>query len=254
MQALFFDCDGVLADTERDGHRVAFNRAFAARGLIAEWSVERYADLLSTAGGKERMRRFFDEDGWPVAERAHDALIADLHTIKTSSFMDIVESGQVPLRAGVARLIDAALGAGMRIAVCSTSNERSVRAIVDQLGAGRASAMTLFAGDVVLVKKPDPAIYLLAARTFGLDPSRCVVIEDSANGLRAAKAADMPCIVTISSYTGGEDFSGAAKVVSDLGDPPATHVTLADCRAACTTVMAGPHRSGCLPPDGSGAD
>ena len=60
MQALIFDCDGVLVDTERDGHRVAFNQAFAQLGIDCVWSIERYGELLGTAGGKERMRRLME--------------------------------------------------------------------------------------------------------------------------------------------------------------------------------------------------
>ena len=233
MQALFFDCDGVLADTERDGHRVAFNQAFAAEGLDTYWSVEHYGALLTTAGGKERMRRHFDEIGWPVPADRRDALIQDLHKRKTSLFMSIVRAGQMPLRPGIARLIDEALAAGLAIAVCSTSNPNAVQAVIDQLGPVRAGPIALFAGDRVPAKKPDPAIYTLAALTLGVEPAQCVVIEDSNNGLRAARAAGMPCIVTISSYTGAEDFTGAANVVPELGDGPAVRVTLQDCRVLC---------------------
>jgi HAD superfamily hydrolase (TIGR01509 family) len=230
MQALLFDCDGVLADTERDGHRVAFNRAFAALGLDTRWSVERYGDLLKTAGGKERMRRHFDETAWPVTPGEREDLIAELHKTKTTLFMDIVSGGELPLRAGVARLVDEAIAAAIKIAVCSTSNERAVRAIIDQLVQDRSRHVALFAGDVVPKKKPDPAIYLLAARSLGVAPARCVVIEDSNNGLRAALAAGMHCIITMSSYTANEDFSGAAKVVPELGDRPNVALSLDDCR------------------------
>lgn len=229
MQALIFDCDGVLVDTERDGHRVAFNQAFAALGLGVDWSVARYADLLRTAGGKERMTRFFDEDGWPASAPDHAALIGRLHLLKTDLFMKLIEAGGLPLRPGIARIVDEAIAAGLKIAVCSTSNERAVQAVVDvMLGAERSRHITVFAGDVVPRKKPDPAIYTLAATTLKLDPARCVVIEDSNNGLRAAKAAGMACIVTVSSYTGDEDFALADRVVPDLD---AGGIGLAECRA-----------------------
>ena len=233
LQALIFDCDGVLVDTERDGHRVAFNRAFAAAGLATEWDLDRYGTLLATGGGKERMRRHFDETGWPVPDGERDALIARLHREKTDLFMEIVESGALPLRPGVARLIGAALDAGLPVAVCSTSNERAVAAVVrvlvgGALGADRAEAITIFAGDVVPRKKPDPAIYSLAAETLGLAPAACVVIEDSHIGLTAARAAGMHCVVTVSAYTGDEDFTGASRVVPDLD---AGGVDLALCAA-----------------------
>ena len=219
MQALIFDCDGVLVDTERDGHRVAFNQAFRAAGLATEWSEARYGDLLSTGGGKERMRRHFDEVGWPstISAGDRDALILQLHHTKTDLFMQIIEGGALPLRPGVARMVDVALAAGMQVAVCSTSNERAVTAVVRVLlGADRAARIRIFAGDAVARKKPDPAIYTLAATTLTLDPAACVVIEDSHIGLTSARAAGMHCIVTKSAYTAEEDFSGADRIVADL--------------------------------------
>ena len=188
MQALIFDCDGVLVDTERDGHRVAFNRAFAALGIDCEWSAGRYGELLSTAGGKERMQRHFRETGWPAAHPDHDALIAQLHQHKTDIFMDLIAAGGLPLRPGVMCLVDEAIAARLSIAVCSTSSERAVKSLVEvMLGAARAAKIAVFAGDVVPAKKPDPAIYLLAAKTLGLVPQHCVVIDDSHIGLQAAR-------------------------------------------------------------------
>ncbi len=217
MQALIFDCDGVLVDTERDGHRAAFNAAFRAEGLATDWPEDRYGDLLTTGGGKERMRRHYDETGWPVAEPDRDALILRLHLAKTDLFMQLIEQGALPLRPGVARMVDAALAAGLKVAVCSTSNERAVATVVRvMLGKDRAARITIFAGDAVARKKPDPAIYTLAAATLGLTPAACVVIEDSNIGLRAAKGAGMRCIVTRSTYTRDEDFTGADRVVDDL--------------------------------------
>jgi len=217
MQALIFDCDGVLVDTERDGHRAAFNAAFRAEGLATDWPEDRYGELLTTGGGKERMRRHYDETGWPVAEPDRAALILRLHLAKTDLFMQLIEQGALPLRPGVARMVDAALAAGLKVAVCSTSNERAVATVVRvMLGKDRAARITIFAGDAVARKKPDPAIYTLAAATLGLTPAACVVIEDSNIGLRAARGAGMRCIVTRSTYTHDEDFTGADRVVDDL--------------------------------------
>jgi HAD superfamily hydrolase (TIGR01509 family) len=228
LAALIFDCDGVLVDTERDGHRVAFNRAFAEEGVAAQWSVERYAELLSVAGGKERMIRHFDETGWPAAVADRETLIKALHKRKTDLFMELIEAGSLPLRPGVARLVDEAIAANLRLAVCSTSNERAVTALVKvMLGEDRARHIAIFAGDVVAAKKPDPAIYNLAARTLALDPGRCVVVEDSHIGLTAAKAAGMSCIVTRSAFTAEEDFRLADIVVPDLE----VGIGLTQCRA-----------------------
>lgn len=230
MDALIFDCDGVLADTERDGHRVAFNRAFQEAGLAVTWDVSLYGELLKIGGGKERMRGYFDRRGWPVPEPERDALIKRLHARKTDLFMEIISSGELPVRRGINRIVDEASAAGVRLAVCSTSNERAVTEVVRVLlGPERKKKFAgIFAGDLVAKKKPDPSIYLFAQQKLGLDPARCVVIEDSRNGLLAAKGAGMRCAITQSAYTVDEDFSEADAIYPELGDPPARHVTLND--------------------------
>jgi HAD superfamily hydrolase (TIGR01509 family) len=230
LKALIFDCDGVLVDTEKDGHRVAFNRAFSKSGLDLKWDVELYGELLEVSGGKERMTRYFETRGWPDAAKDREAFIRKLHALKTELFMEIIGSGDLPLRPGVKRLVDDAIAAGMQLAVCTTSNERSVNAVLDSLlGAERkARFAAVLAGDVVSRKKPDPEIYNLAKETLGLPGGECVVIEDSRIGLLAAKGAGMRCVVTMSTYTRGEDFREADRVVSELGDPPDACVTMGD--------------------------
>jgi HAD superfamily hydrolase (TIGR01509 family) len=238
MKALLFDCDGVLVDTERDGHRVAFNQAFAVKGLKVAWDVPLYGELLQMAGGKERMRRYFDLHGWPdgVADKA--ALIQELHRIKTDLFMAIIERGQLPLRAGVKRLVDEAIAAGIRLAVCSTSNERAVTAIVETLlGPERRARFAIFAGDIVPHKKPAPDIYNLAREGLGLPPNECLVVEDSRNGLLAAKAAGMPCLITKSGYTQQEDFTEADLVVAELGDEPCPCIRLKQLQTMTSPVL-----------------
>ncbi len=232
MKALIFDCDGVLVDTERDGHRVAFNRALAAKGLDVEWDVPLYGELLKIAGGKERMRHYFDRQGYPAEVADKDAFIKKLHKLKTDLYMRIIESGELPLRPGVNRLVDEAIADGMTLAVCSTSNERAVNLVVEKmLGPRRKAKFSLIlAGDVVSNKKPDPEIYNLAKQRLGLAADECVVIEDSRNGLLAAKAAGMYCLVTTNGYTAEEDFSEADIVFPELGDEPNVHVTLQDLR------------------------
>jgi HAD superfamily hydrolase (TIGR01509 family) len=218
VKALIFDCDGVLVDTERDGHRVAFNAAFAKLGLNAEWSVAEYGALLKIAGGKERMRAYFDRQGWPDGDRK--ALIQKLHETKTELFMKIIEAGKLPLRPGVARIVDEAIAAGLLLAVCSTSNEKAVTRVVERmLGAERRKHFnSILAGDIVSKKKPDPEIYLLAKQTLHIAGNEGVVVEDSRNGLLAAKGAGFKCLVTKSSYTQDEDFREADRVVDELGD------------------------------------
>lgn len=233
MKALIFDCDGVLVDTERDGHRVAFNQAFAEFGLDTDWDVPYYGKLLKVAGGKERMQHHFEAHGWPeAAGRDHAAFILELHKRKTAIFTDIIAAGGLPLRPGVLRIVDEAVTAGKRLGVCTTSNAKSVDGVLNLMGGARKARFEfVLAGDVVSRKKPDPEIYDLAQKKLGLPPSECVVIEDSRNGMLAALGAQMPCLITTSTYTTGEDFSGALRVVPELGDPPNVNVTVKDLEA-----------------------
>ena len=232
IKAIIFDCDGVLVDTERDGHRVGFNRAFREFGIDAEWDVELYGKLLLVAGGKERMRAYFDEYGWPdgadTAE-ARDELIVALHKLKTEITSGLVAEGGLPLRPGIARIVDEAIAAGVRLGVCTTSNPKFIDAVLDLFGPERKAKFDfVHAGDVVAKKKPAPDIYLLALETLGLPAHACMVIEDSRNGLLAARGAGLPTLVTTSTYTVDEDFTGAVKVVPELGDEPTVNVRLAD--------------------------
>ena len=233
MQALIFDCDGVLVDTERDGHRVAFNQAFAAAGIPAEWDTALYGELLRVAGGKERMRHYFEQNGWPDGAAADkDAFLADLHKRKTALFAEIIASGALPLRPGILRIVDEAIAAGVRLGVCTTSAPRSVEGVLDLMGESRKSSFEfVLAGDVVAHKKPDPEIYQLALERLSLSPQSCLVVEDSRNGLLAAHGAGIPCVITTSSYTVDEDFSEAVGVLPALGDPPDAAISLAELAA-----------------------
>ncbi|GAB2269732.1 hypothetical protein Dimus_004653 [Dionaea muscipula] len=179
--ALLFDCDGVLVDTERDGHRISFNDTFAENELGVTWDVDLYGELLKIGGGKERMTAYFNKTGWPEkapkGDEERKQFIASLHKRKTELFMALIEKKLLPLRPGVAKLIDEALGSGVKVAVCSTSNEKAVSAIVSfLLGPERAGKIQIFAGDVVARKKPDPAIYQLASATLGVEPLRYYVV------------------------------------------------------------------------------
>lgn len=223
--------DGVLADTERDAHRPSFNVAFQELGLDTEWDVDRYGKLLEVGGGKERMTAHWNEVGWPESFPTDDterqAQVKELHLRKTALFMDCIKEGNLPLRPGVLRVIDEAIAADLKLAVCSTSNELAVRTLVETLmGPERAAKFQIFAGDMVPKKKPAPDVYLLAVDTMGLDKSKCVIVEDSHIGLGAAMAAGISCIVTKSSYTANEDFTGADMIVEELGEDPSNCVTL----------------------------
>ena len=251
MPALIFDCDGVLADTERDGHRPAFNQTFAEAGLDVHWSVEEYGEKLKIGGGKERMASLLTDDfvranGLPTDPEGQKELLAGWHRRKTDLYKEAVRAGRLAGRPGIARIVKEAIAADWTLAVASTSAEESVRAVLEHaVGAEDAAQFAVFAGDVVPAKKPDPAIYLLALEELGVAPDDAIVVEDSRNGLLAAVGAGLRCVVTVSSYTEQEDMSEAALVVSSLGDPgeparvladrsgarPGDEVTLADLEA-----------------------
>lgn len=225
MPALIFDCDGVLADTERDGHRPAFNQTFEAVGLPVRWSVADYGEKLRIGGGKERMAslltpEFVAANHLPADPDGQRELLADWHRRKTAIYKEMVRAGRLPGRSGIARVVDEAIAAGWRLAVASTSAEESVRAVLEHaVGEAHAARFDVFAGDIVPAKKPDPAIYVLTMERMGLAPGDALVIEDSRNGLLAAVGAGLRCVVTVSSYTTDEDMREAVLVVSGLGDP-----------------------------------
>jgi HAD superfamily hydrolase (TIGR01509 family) len=220
LKAIFWDQDGVIIDTEKDGHRVAFNKMFKEFGHEFEWSVDTYGELLAISGGKERMRHYFTEKGIILeGDPDKDAeLLLTLHKKKTAIFVEMVESGILPLRAGVKRLMKEAMDAGLRLGVCTTANERSANAIAKGM-LGEIDLEFVLAGDVVSKKKPDPEIYLLALERTGLAADECIVVEDSRNGILAAKAAGLRAVATTNIYTEHEDLSDASIVVTSLGDP-----------------------------------
>ena len=226
-KALIFDCDGVLADTERDGHLVAFNRMWREQGVNWQWSLAQYAEKVKIGGGKERMASLARDDDFraavpvPESDEEWQQVVAGWHKRKSEIYKELVASGALPARPGVKRLAEAALAQGWTLVVCSTSSLSSVQAVLDHvMGKETASKFAgVFAGDMVKAKKPAPDIYNLAAETLALNPAQCVVIEDSRNGLLAAVAAGMTCVVTYNDLTEKEDFGEAAMVVSCLGDP-----------------------------------
>lgn len=224
IKAFIFDQDGVIVDTERDGHRVAFNRTFAEFGLDVEWDVDEYHQLLQVGGGKERMTHYLETRGFGVEVKPGEAaeLIRRLHRRKTDLFIELIDSGALPLRPGVRRIMEEAAGVGLTLGICTTSNERAARAIAHGLLAGVPLAFVL-AGDVVSAKKPDPAIYRLALEKSGLQADQCVVFEDSHIGAVAAKAAGMHVVATTNRYTENEDLRMADIVVNCLGEADGPH-------------------------------
>lgn len=223
LQALIFDVDGTLADTEADGHRPAFNLAFQEAGLDWDWDRELYGELLAVTGGKERIRYYLER--WRPEELERPALtdfIAGLHRRKTHYYLELLRSGAIPLRPGVRRLLEEARVAGLRLAVATTTTPENVITLLECAGGPEWPSWfeVIAAGDVVPAKKPAPDIFHYALDRLGLPAAACVAIEDSAHGVRAALGADLRALlVTVSTYTGGEDFRGAARVVASLGEP-----------------------------------
>ena len=221
LRALIFDVDGTLAETERDGHRVAFNRAFAELGLDWHWDEALYGRLLVVTGGKERMLHYWRG----VDPRAADgagaaALVAELHRRKTRHYVELVKSGAVALRPGVRRLLEQARDAGLRLAIATTTTPDNVDALLRAtLGVGADGMFACVgAGDIVPRKKPDPGIYLWVLERLGLGPEACVAFEDSPAGLCAAHAAGLRTVVTPGVYTRREAFPEAWALLDGLGD------------------------------------
>jgi HAD superfamily hydrolase (TIGR01509 family) len=228
LAALVFDVDGTLADTE-ETHREAFNDAFMRFRIGWEWSRAEYRKLLRISGGKERMVEWFATLPVTDAERARLIQLAPaVHRAKTALYTELVADGRCPLRPGIARLMDEALHAGVSLAIASTTTEANVDALLSRhLGAGALRRFaTIACGDLVAAKKPAPDIYRHVLSTLGLPATRCIAVEDSRNGVRAAKAAGLYTVVTPTPWTLGDDFADADLELSHLGDaahplPPA---------------------------------
>ncbi len=239
LKALIFDVDGTLADSERDGHRVAFNEAFSQAGLDWHWSEALYGELLEVTGGKERMRYYLQRFRPPgESEAVDDGRIADLHAAKTEIYTRLLCRGRIPLRPGVARLLAESHAAGMRLAVATTTSLPNVTALLDHCLPSEALSWidVIAAGDVVAAKKPSPDIYHYALRGLGLTAHSCLAFEDSAHGLRAARGAGLLTIVTVNDYTKDQALDGAALVLDGLGEPDSPFTVLSGDAGRATYV------------------
>lgn len=222
LKALIFDVDGTLAETERDGHRVAFNAAFRELGLDWLWDVELYGKLLAVTGGKERIRYFVEHFRQDFVRPADfDDLVLSLHQTKTRHYVEMLECGAIPLRPGVARLLQEARRSGLRLAVATTTSPDNVTTLLRHSLAPDAESWfeVIAAGDIVPAKKPAPDIFQWALARLGLAAADCLAFEDSENGLKSSLGAGLKTVVTVSDYTLDQDFSGALAVLSDLGEP-----------------------------------
>jgi HAD superfamily hydrolase (TIGR01509 family) len=218
LKALIFDVDGTLADTE-EAHRCAFNEAFNEAGLDWNWSKPKYAHLLSTTGGKERLAAYIESLSLDAGEKAAlKERIPALHKAKTERYTRMILEGQAPLRTGVARLLDEAAASGVRVGIATTTTFANIEALlVTHLGKHALERFAVIgAGDQVARKKPAPDIYLWVLEQLHLAADECVAVEDSQNGLRAAKAAGLFTIVTPSYWTSTEDLSAADLILPAL--------------------------------------
>jgi HAD superfamily hydrolase (TIGR01509 family) len=229
LEALIFDVDGTLADTERDGHRVAFNQAFAEAGLDWDWTVALYGELLRVTGGKERIRLYIEAflKDFDAGDDIQ-AFAANLHKRKTHFYLALLQSGAIPLRPGVETLIKAAREAGLRLAIATTTTPANVTYLLTAT-LGEASNdwfEVIAAGDIVPAKKPAPDIYTWAMEQMNISPDVCLAFEDSLNGVKSSLAADLKTLITVNGYTKDDDFTGAALVLDQYGEPDSSFTVL----------------------------
>lgn len=221
LQALLFDVDGTLADTERDGHRPAFNMAFEAAGLDWNWDEALYGKLLEVTGGKERIKHYLSNFNTDFEKPDNfDEFVKGLHASKTEFYKQLMAEGKIPLRPGVEALINEARASGMRMAIVTTTTPANVTALLEStLGKDSESWFEVIAaGDIVPAKKPAPDIYHWALEKMNLEPEQAIAFEDSLNGILSSSAANLKTIITINEYTKDDDFSAADLVLDQMGD------------------------------------
>ncbi len=227
LKALLFDVDGTLADTERDGHRPAFNAAFREYGLDWDWDVALYGQLLAVTGGKERMKYYVERFRPDYVKPADfDALVAELHKAKTRHYTRMLAEGRIPLRPGVKPLLEEARAAGLILGVATTTTPENVTELLRHSLAedGPEWFEVIAAGDIVPAKKPAPDIYVWAMAQLNLKPEDCLAFEDSENGIRASLGAGLRTVVTVNDYTRDHDFAGAVAVLPDLAGTGLAHI------------------------------
>ncbi|MDD2809555.1 HAD-IA family hydrolase [Rhodoferax sp.] len=220
LQALIFDVDGTLADTE-SVHLAAFNHAFKEAGLDWQWDLALYTQLLDISGGKERILHYWKQvnpDMLAINANALQDRIGRIHELKTAAYENAVNSGAVSLRPGVLKLMDEALQAGLQLAIATTTSPVNIAALLRHaIGSDwRMNFSAIGDASTAPIKKPHPQVYLQMLQALQLPAAACLAFEDSSNGLRSATAAGLATVVTPNSFTAHHDFAGALKVVPDL--------------------------------------
>ena len=220
LQALLWDVDGTLAETERDGHRVAFNLAFEALGLPWRWDEVHYGRLLAVSGGRERLLHdMSSRSDAPALSQQRETLVVELHALKNRFYADRVAAGHVALRPGVADLMAECRAQGVRQAITTTTSRSNVEALLKTaFGGGWAEPFdAVVCGEDVRCKKPDPEVFLLALQRLQIGPLDAIAIEDSPGGVAAARAAQVPVLVTLSSYFQQATVEAALAIGPGLG-------------------------------------
>ncbi|AOW14508.1 protein CbbY [Hydrogenophaga crassostreae] len=228
LKALIFDVDGTLADTEAV-HLRAFNQAFAQEGLDWHWTLAHYTELLAVSGGKERMLHHWRQVNPDLTELdggAIQATVDRLHEVKTAFYEEAVNQGAVAFRPGVLALMEDARTAGLSLAIATTTSPANIAALLRSALGADWRAMFAAIGDAgnAPKKKPHPQVYRKVLAELGLPASECLAIEDSSNGLQAARAAGLPTLITPNTFTAGHDFTGAMRVVPDLSSVQLAHL------------------------------
>jgi beta-phosphoglucomutase-like phosphatase (HAD superfamily) len=240
LQALIFDVDGTVADTE-EVHRQAFNAAFLAMDLGWNWSEDDYMELLKVSGGPERLAHYISSlRAKPEEKQRLSGLVPAIHREKTRLYYELISDGRAAARPGVARLMREAREAGVKLALAATSTTANVEALVGAVLGPKALGWfgAVASADEVAQKKPAPDLYRRIVGTLRVPADACVAIEDSANGVLAAKAAGLCTIATPSRWTAAQDFSQADLVQPSLEEPPLGLARIAVLHAARATRAA----------------
>lgn len=220
LQALLFDLDGTLADTEAEGHRPAYNSAFKDLGLKWKWGPRLYRKLLNLPGGRERVRHYVESYDPERGDQSVDELVDAVHTAKSRHYARRLAKGKIPLRPGVRRLIEQAKSLGLKVAIVTNASHASIEPFLSHaMGPDLVNKVDLVIGsEEAPAKKPAPDLYLMALERLGVAAERSIAIEDSDVGLQAARAAGLTTLVTVNSNTRSQAFDQAVLVVDSLGE------------------------------------